>query len=170
MFELDDMNDENPNIPSPISTKNLNDDQPLRGMDAKLEFSNKNLNIDNIDHQDIPCNQVKLTPNGVRLRHYELGKAKLYYNTTLKAVDHDEKVKAEMSIIFQTPHYQSQEAKASIVHATSHTITEVLLTLYTTHHSPLSDLLLSWFEHKDLLKLIGIFDWMKPLMNYSFPF
>jgi hypothetical protein len=77
MFELDDMNDENPKIPSPISTKMLEDNQPLRGMDAKLEFSNKNLNINNIDHQNIPCNQVKLTPNGVRFRHYELGKAKL---------------------------------------------------------------------------------------------
>jgi hypothetical protein len=48
-------------------------------------------------------------------------------------------------------------------------ITEVLLTLFTIYHSPLFDLLLSWFEHNELVKLIGICDWMKSLMNYSFP-
>jgi hypothetical protein len=96
-----------------------------------------------------------------------MGKAKLY-NTTLEAVDHDEKFKAEMSSIFQTPRYQSHEARAIIVRAQSCPITEAMLTLCTTYYSPLSVLLLSWFEHKDLVKL-GIFDWMKPLMNYSFP-
>jgi hypothetical protein len=103
MFELDGMNDEAPPIPSPISTEMLEDDQPLRDMDTTFEFSNMNLNINYIDHHNVPYNQVKLTPNGIRHRHYELGKANIYYNTPSKAVDHDDKVKAEMSSIFQTP-------------------------------------------------------------------
>jgi hypothetical protein len=75
MFELEEMNDEAPNIPSPISTEMLDDDQPPRDMDATFEFSsNNNLNINYIDHRNFPYNQVKLTPNGVRFRHYELGK------------------------------------------------------------------------------------------------
>jgi hypothetical protein len=69
-------------------------------------------------------------------------------------VDHDEKVKFEMASIFQTPPYQSSEAKAIISHETACLITKVLLILFTTYHSPLSDLLLSWFEHTDLVKLI----------------
>jgi hypothetical protein len=98
-----------------------------------------------------------------------LEEAKEYYNTKLKAVDHDEKFKAERSSIFQTPHYQSQEARSIIVHSAKHPLTEVLLIIYTTYHSPLSGLLLSWLEHDDLVKLIQLFDWMKPLMNFSFP-
>jgi hypothetical protein len=166
MFEFDAMNDEAPNIPSPNSTEILDDDQPLCDMDTKLESSNKHSIIDNIDHQKNPCNQVKLTPNGIRFRNYELGKVKLYYNTTLEALGHDEKVKAEMSSIFQTPRCQSHKTRSIIIRATSRPITEVLLTLYTPYHSTISVLLLSWFEHNDLVKLIGVFDWMKPLMNY----
>jgi hypothetical protein len=48
---------------------------------------------------------------------YELEIAKEYYNTKLIAVDHDKKVKAEMSSIFETPRYKSHEARAIIVHA-----------------------------------------------------
>jgi hypothetical protein len=167
-FALDDMNDEAPSIPSPSSTEMLDGDHPLSAMDTTFEFSNKNLNINYIDHHGVPYTQDKLTPHSVRFCHYELGKAKLYYNTALKAVDHDDKVKAEISSIFQTPRYQSPEAKAIIVHAPVCPIAEVLLTLYTAYHSPLSVLLLPWFDHKDLVKLIELFDWMKPLMNYSF--
>jgi hypothetical protein len=102
------MNDEATSISSPISTEMRDNDNPLCDMDAKSESSNQNKIIDNIDHQDILCNQVKMTPNGVQCRHDELGKANSYYDTTLEAVEHDEKVKAEMYIIFQTPRYQSQ--------------------------------------------------------------
>jgi hypothetical protein len=61
------------------------------------------------------------------------------------------------------------EATAIIVRATTCPIAEVLLTLYTTYHSPPSDLLLFWFYHTDLVKLIEVFYWMKPLIKYSFP-
>jgi hypothetical protein len=107
MYEFDDMNAEAASISSPISTEMLDNNHPLCEMDAKSESSNQNSIIHNINHQHIPCNQVKLTPNGVRFQQYELGKAKLYCNTALEAVEHDKKVKAEMPSIFQTPRYQS---------------------------------------------------------------
>jgi hypothetical protein len=47
-------------------------------------------------------------------------------------------------------------------------LTEVLLTLYTTYHSPFATLLFLWLEH-EYLSLIKEYIWMKPLMNYSFP-
>jgi hypothetical protein len=134
--------------------------QPLHDMNATFEFSNKNLNRNNIDHHGVPYNQVTLTTNGIRFHHYELGKAKLYYNTPLKAVDHDDKVNDEMSSIFQTPRFQSAEANTIIVCAAARPITKVLITLYTTYHSTLSDLFLSWFEQTDLVKLIVLFDLM----------
>jgi hypothetical protein len=117
----------------------------------------------------LPIRFNKHILTSVTLGQYELEEAKEYYNTKLKAVDHDEKFKAERSSIFQTPHYQSQEARSIIVHSAKHPLTEVLLIIYTTYHSPLSGLLLSWLEHDDLVKLIQLFDWMKPRMNFSFP-
>jgi hypothetical protein len=79
MFELYDMIDEAPNITSPISTEMLDDDQPLREMDAKIEFiSNQNLNIHYNDRHKFISetdNQVILTPNGIRSRQYERGGA-----------------------------------------------------------------------------------------------
>jgi hypothetical protein len=87
----------------------------------------------------------------------------------LKAVDHDEIVQDEISSIFEMPRYKSHEARAIIVHAAKHPLAEVLLTIYTTYHSPLSGLLLSWLEHDDVVMLIELFDSMKPLMNFSFP-
>jgi hypothetical protein len=95
--------------------------------------------------------------------------AKEYCNKKLTAVDHDNKVKADLSSIFDTPRYKSHEAKSIIVHAAKYPLTEVMLTIYTTYHSPLSGLLFSYLEHSDVKTMIEIFHWMQPLMNYSFP-
>jgi hypothetical protein len=87
----------------------------------------------------------------------------------LIAADHDKKVKAELSSIFETPRYKSHEARSIIVHAAKYPLTEVLLTIYTTYDPPLSGILFSYLEHNDLKTMIETFHWMKPLMNYSFP-
>jgi hypothetical protein len=74
-----------------------------------------------------------------------------------------------LSSIFETPHYKSPEARAIIVHAAKFPLSEVMLTIYTTYHSPLSSLLFSYLDHSDVKTMIETFHWMKPLMNYSFP-
>jgi hypothetical protein len=146
MFDLDDVDDEAPNIPSPISTEMFDDDQPIRAMDATFEFSNiHNFTIHYNDHHNVTSetdNKVKLTHNDDRFCHYELRKAKLHYNRPLKAVDCDDDIQAEMASIFQTPYYQLAEAKEIITRTIARPITKVLLTLYTTYHLPLSDLFL----------------------------
>jgi hypothetical protein len=42
IFEFDDMNDEAPNIPSPILPEIIDSDNPLCKMDAKSESSSQN--------------------------------------------------------------------------------------------------------------------------------
>jgi hypothetical protein len=101
----------------------------------------------------------------------ELDISKDYYSTQLKltAVDHDKKVKAELSSIFETPRYKPPETRAIIVHAAKFPLSEVMLTIYTTYNSPLCSLLFSYLEHSDVKTMIETFHWMKPLINYSFP-
>jgi hypothetical protein len=96
--------------------------------------------------------------------------SKEYYSTQLKltAVDHDKKVKAELSSIFETPRYKSPEARAIKVHAAKFPLSEFMLTIYTTYHYPLYSLLFSYLDHSDVKTMIETCHWMNPLMNYSF--
>jgi hypothetical protein len=50
-------------------------------------------------------------------------------------------VKAEFSSIFDSPRYKSPEATAIVVHAAKFPLGDVMLTIYTTYHSPLCILL-----------------------------
>jgi hypothetical protein len=80
-----------------------------------------------------------------------------------------ETVKSELSSIFDSPRYKSPEATAIVVHAAKFPIGDVMLTIYTTYHSPLCRLLFSHLDHSDVKELIEDFHSMKPMMNYSFP-
>jgi hypothetical protein len=174
IFDFDNRNEEFSTISSHISTEMFDNYEALCLMDA--EFLSRNLNPlgDIIVPQNMYSTTVQQNKTGISNVHfgqYELDIAKEYYNTKLIAVDHyhDKKVKAEISSIFETPRYKWHEAISVIVHAAKYPLTEVMLTIYTTYHSPLSCLLFSYLEHDDLKMLIEIFHWMKPLMNYSFP-
>jgi hypothetical protein len=61
-----------------------------------------------------------------------------------------ETVKAELSSIFDSPRYKSPEATAIVVHAANFSLGDVMLTIYTTHHSPLCRLLFSQLDHIDM--------------------
>jgi hypothetical protein len=54
--------------------------------------------------------------------------AKQFYKTQLKltAVDHDNKVKAELSSIFDSSRYKSPEATAILVHAAKFPLSDVM--------------------------------------------
>jgi hypothetical protein len=56
-----------------------------------------------------------------------------------------------------------------VVHAAKFSLSDVMLTIYTTHHSPLRSLLFSYLDHSDVKIMIEAFHWLKPMMNYSFP-
>jgi hypothetical protein len=74
-----------------------------------------------------------------------------------------------LSSIFETHRYKSPEARAIIVHAAKFPLSDVMLTIYTTYHSPLCSLLFSYLDHSDAKTIIEAFHWLKPMMNYSFP-
>jgi hypothetical protein len=137
----------------------FDDDEALCRMDAEFLSSNINLVGDIIVPQTIKSTTVQPNETGSSIVYFgedELDIAKEYYNSQLKltAVDHDKKVKAELSSIFETPHYKSPEARAIIVHAAKFPLSEVMLTIYTTYHSPLSSLLFSYLDHSDVKTMI----------------
>jgi hypothetical protein len=174
IFDLDIMAEELSTVSSLISTETFDNDEALCRMDTYFLSSNINLVGDIIVPQNINSTNVQPNETGSSIVYFgedELDIAKKYYNMQLKltAVDHDKKVKAELSSIFETPHYKSPEARSIIVHAAKFTLSEIMLKIYTTYHSPLSRLLFSYLEHSDVKTMIEIFHWMKPLMNYSFP-
>jgi hypothetical protein len=80
-----------------------------------------------------------------------------------------ETVEAELSSIFDSPHNKSRQATAIIEFATKFPLCDVMLTIYTTCHSPLCPLLFSHLDHSDVKEVIEAFPWMKLMMNYSFP-
>jgi hypothetical protein len=140
-------------------------------MDAEFLFSNINLVGDIIVPQTINSTTVQPNETGSSIAYFredELDIAKEYYNTQLKltAVDHNKKVKAKLPSISETPRYKLPEARAIIVYAAKFPLSEVMLTICTTYHSPLSSLLFSYLVHSDVKTMIETFHWMKLLMNY----
>jgi excinuclease UvrABC nuclease subunit len=69
----------------------------------------------------------------------------------LQVVEHGAIVGSEMNSMFRRARYQSEESRAIIRCAKKTSLTEVLLTIYTTYHSPFATLLFSWLEHEDLV-------------------
>jgi hypothetical protein len=80
-----------------------------------------------------------------------------------------QKVKVELSSIFDSPRYKSPQATAIVVHAGKFPLCDVMLTIYTPYHSPMCRFLFSHVDHSDAKEVIEAFPWMKPMMNYSFP-
>jgi hypothetical protein len=174
IFDLDSRAEEISTVASHISTEMFNNDEALCRMDEEFLSSNINLVGDIIVPQTINSTTVQPNETDSNIVYFgedELDIAKEYYNTQLKLidVDHDKKVKAELSSIFETPCYKSPEARAIIVHAAKFSLSDVMLTIYTTYHSPLSSLLFSYLDHSDVKTMIETFHWMKQLINYSFP-
>jgi hypothetical protein len=172
IFDFDNRAEDFFTVSSHMSTEMFDNYEALCKMDAKLLSSNLNPVGDIIVPQTIYSTTLQQNETGIINVHfgqYELDISKEYYNTKLTAVNHYKKVKAELSSIFETPRYKSHEARAVIVHAAKYPLTEVMLTIYTTYHSPLSGILFSYLEHSDVKTMIETFHWMKPLMTYSFP-
>jgi hypothetical protein len=98
------------------------------------------MNVSNISFS-ISNKRVNMKPNGI-YHQYDLKKANLHYNLKpIKPVDHDSIVRSEISSMFQTPHYQSDDSRSVIRHAPAHPLTEVLFTIYTAYHSTLSTII-----------------------------
>jgi hypothetical protein len=76
-----------------------------------------------------------------------------------------ETVKDEVTSIFDSPRYKSPHATAIIDHAAKFPLCDVMLTIYTTYHSPLCHLLFAHLDHSDVKEVIEAFSWMKPMMN-----
>jgi hypothetical protein len=161
IFDLDNRAEEFSTVSSHILTEMFDNDEALCRMDAEFLSSNLNLAGDIIMPQNIYSTIVQTNETGISNVHfgqYELDISKEYYNTKLTAVDHDKKVKAELSSIFETPRYKLHEARAIKVHDAKYPLTEVMLTIYTTYHSPLSGLLFSNLD--DAKTMIETFHWM----------
>jgi hypothetical protein len=109
-------------------------DEALCRMDAESLCSNINLVGDIIVPETINSTTVQPNETGSSVVYFgedDLDIEKEYYNTQLKltVVDHDKKVKAELSSIFETPRYKSPEARAIIVHAAKFPLSDVMLTI-----------------------------------------
>jgi hypothetical protein len=120
IFDFDNRTEEFFTIESHILTEMFDNDEALCRMYAELLSRNLNPLGDIIVPQNIYSTTVQQNDTGIRNVHFgqnELDIAKEYYNTTLIAVDHDKKVKAEMSSIFETPRYNSHDARFIIVHS-----------------------------------------------------
>jgi hypothetical protein len=68
-----------------------------------------------------------------------------------------ETVEAELSSIFDSPRYKSRQATAIVEFAAKFPFCDVMLTIYTTSHSPLCPLLLSHLDHSDVKEVIEAF-------------
>jgi hypothetical protein len=67
----------------------------------------------------------------------------------IQLVEHDAIVRSEMNSIFKTDHYQSEESRSTIFCAKKTSIAEVLLTIYTTYHSPFATQLFRGWSTKN---------------------
>jgi hypothetical protein len=166
IFDLDSMAEELATVSSHISTEMFDNDEALCRMDAESLSSNIDLVGDIIVPESI--NSTTVQPNEtdssvVYFGEDDLDISKEYYKTQLKltAVDHDKKVKAELSSILETPRYKSPEARAIVVHAAKFPLSDVMLTIYTTYHYPLCSLLFSYLDHSGVKTMIEAFHWLK---------
>jgi hypothetical protein len=144
IFDFDNRDEEFSTISSHISTEMFDNNETLCRMDAEFLSSNLNPLGDIIMPQKMYSTTVQQNETGISNFHsvqYELEIEREYNNTKLIAVDHDKKVKAEMSSIFETPRYKLHEARAIIFHAAKYPLTEVMLTIDIAYHSTLSCLL-----------------------------
>jgi hypothetical protein len=73
-----------------------------------------------------------------------------------------------VSSISDSPCNKSKQATAIVEFAAKYPLCDVMLTIYTTYHSPLCPLLFSHLDHSDVREVIEALSWMKPIMNYSF--
>jgi hypothetical protein len=174
IFDFDSMAEEVATISSHLSTEIFDNDEALCCMDAKSLVRNIDLVGDIIVPDTLNSTTVQPNETGSSVVYFgedDLEIAKLFYETQLKltAVDHDKKVKAELSSIFETPRYKSPEARAIVVHVAKFPLSDVILTIYTTYHSPLCSLLFSYLDHSDVKTMIEALHWLTPMMNYSFP-
>jgi hypothetical protein len=166
---------------SNISTEMMVDDDPLLDMDVNYAALSDlpvyvgtihSCNNENTMH-DVSLelsNEVEDDNNHI----LDIDATPNAYNTEvkikkIKLVEDDAIVRSEMNSMFKTASYQSEESRAIICRAKKTSLTEVLLTIYTTYHSPFATLLFSWLEHEDVVAFIKSCLWMKPLTNYSFP-
>jgi hypothetical protein len=81
-----------------------------------------------------------------------------------------ETLQGELSTIFDSPRNNSKLAQEIVTFAARCPLSDVMLTIYTTYHSPLGPLMFSTLDHSDVMEVIEAHYWMKPMMNYSFPF
>jgi hypothetical protein len=117
IFYLDSMAEELATVSSHISTEMFDNDEALCRMDAESFSSTIDLVGDIIVPETINSTTVQPNETGSSVVYFgedDLDIAKEYYKTQLKltAVDHDKKVKAELSSIFDTPRYKSPEARS----------------------------------------------------------
>jgi hypothetical protein len=80
---------------------------------------------------DKPLLEIEATPNTCN---------KKVNFKKLQLVEHNAVVRSKMNSMLKTGRYQSDESRAIIRCALKKTLTEVLLTIYTIYHSPLSTL------------------------------
>jgi hypothetical protein len=174
IFDLYSMAEEVASVSSHLSTEIFDNDEALCRMDAESLVINIDLVGDIIVPETLNSTSVQTNETGSSVVYFgedDLEIAKQFYETQLKltSVDHDKKVKAEVSSVFETPRYKSPEARAIVVHAAKFSLIDVMLIIYTTYHSPLCSLLFSYLDHSDVKTMIEAFHWLKPMMNYSFP-
>jgi hypothetical protein len=65
-----------------------------------------------------------------------------------------ETVEAELSSIFDSPRNKSKLAKEIVKFSAKFPLCDVMLTIYTTYHSPLGPLLFSHLDHSDVKEVI----------------
>jgi hypothetical protein len=170
IFDLDSMAEEVATVSSHLSTEIFDNDEALCRMDAESLVRNIDLVGDIIVPDTLNSTTVQPNETGSSVVYFgedDLEIANQYYKMQLKltAVDHDKKVKAELSSIFKTPRYKSPEARSIVVHAAKFPLSDVMLTIYTAYHSPLCSLLFSYLDHSVAKTMIEAFHWLKPMIN-----
>jgi hypothetical protein len=105
IFDLDSMAEEVATVSSHISTEIFDNDEALCRMDAKSLVRNIDIVSDIIVPETLNSATVQPNKTGISVVYFgedDLEIAKIFYKKQLKltAVDHDKKLKAELSSIF----------------------------------------------------------------------
>jgi hypothetical protein len=137
IFDLDSMAEEVATVSSHLSTEIFDNDEALCRMDAESLVRSIDLVSDIIVLETLNSTTVQPNETGSSVVYFGenyLEIAKLFYKTQLKQteVDHDNKVKAELSSIFDTPRCKLSEARAIVFHSAKFPLSDVMLTIYTT--------------------------------------